>query len=215
MKAIVCTQAGGPEVLKLQEVPEPRAGKGELVIAVRATALNGADLLQRRGAYPPPPGELGFISFHFAGPQCWMSMVCASPAAQFTLASHALSSSVSGQLPLPIKSRLHAEALHSSSLDEWGMQHWLAGTCSVHLIALQHEVQISICAAIWSTCAQLQSCMGCASTCVGIGSGAASAHCSFAHRCQRITGAGGFRRGVRGRRGRAALHKGRQGHGAA
>ena len=124
-------------------------------------------------------------------------------------------SSVSGQLPLPIRTRLHAEALLSSSTGEWGMQHWLAGTCSVHLIALQHEVQIFICAAIWSTCAQLQSCMGCASTCVGIGSGAASAHCNFAHRCQRITGAGGFRRGVRGRRGRAALQKGRQGHGAA
>lgn len=57
MKGIICDGAGGPEVLKLAEVPEPTVRAGEVLIAVRATALNGADVMQRMGNYPPPPGR--------------------------------------------------------------------------------------------------------------------------------------------------------------
>jgi putative PIG3 family NAD(P)H quinone oxidoreductase len=56
MKAVVITEFGGPEVLKLQDVPDPVVGPGEVVIDVAATAVNRADLLQRAGHYPPPPG---------------------------------------------------------------------------------------------------------------------------------------------------------------
>ena len=56
MKGIICDGAGGPEVLKLSEVPEPKLKAGEVLIAVKATALNGADVMQRMGNYPPPPG---------------------------------------------------------------------------------------------------------------------------------------------------------------
>ena len=56
MRAIVNTAAGGPEVIEEQERPMPRPGTGEITVRVRASALNRADLLQRRGAYPAPPG---------------------------------------------------------------------------------------------------------------------------------------------------------------
>ena len=56
MKAIVITRFGGPEVLELREVPSPSPSRGEVRVRVRATAVNRADLLQRMGAYPAPPG---------------------------------------------------------------------------------------------------------------------------------------------------------------
>ncbi|NJP26779.1 NAD(P)H-quinone oxidoreductase [Microbispora sp. SCL1-1] len=56
MRAIVISEPGGPEVLAWQEVPDPRPGPGEVLIEVAASAVNRADLLQRRGLYPPPPG---------------------------------------------------------------------------------------------------------------------------------------------------------------
>jgi len=56
MRAVVITRPGGPEVLELREVPDPRPGPAEIVVSVKATALNRADLLQRRGLYPAPPG---------------------------------------------------------------------------------------------------------------------------------------------------------------
>jgi len=54
--AVVITAPGGPEVLEWAEVPDPVAGPGEVVIEVAATAVNRADLMQRQGFYPPPPG---------------------------------------------------------------------------------------------------------------------------------------------------------------
>ncbi len=56
MRAIVITRAGGPDVLAVAERPTPTPGMGEVLIRVHATALNRADLMQRRGGYPPPPG---------------------------------------------------------------------------------------------------------------------------------------------------------------
>ena len=56
MKAVVITSPGGPEVLQLQEVENPRIGDDEVLINIGATALNRADTLQRKGSYPPPEG---------------------------------------------------------------------------------------------------------------------------------------------------------------
>lgn len=67
MRAIVIREPGGPEVLSLEEVPEPRLGEGQVAIDVRATALNRADLLQRRGLYPPPRGESEILGLECAG----------------------------------------------------------------------------------------------------------------------------------------------------
>jgi NADPH2:quinone reductase len=56
MRAITVRQPGGPEALKLETVPLPQPGKGELRVRVAASGLNRADLIQRRGQYPAPPG---------------------------------------------------------------------------------------------------------------------------------------------------------------
>src|SRR5690349_481574 len=57
MKAVRITDQGGPEVLKIEDVPDPVPGPTELLVDVRATALNRADLLQAMGMYPAPPGS--------------------------------------------------------------------------------------------------------------------------------------------------------------
>ncbi len=67
MKAVLFDKAGGPEVLTLAEVPDPEPGPGQILIRVRATAVNRADLLQRRGRYPPPPGESEILGLELAG----------------------------------------------------------------------------------------------------------------------------------------------------
>lgn len=54
MRAIVLTEKGGPEVLRVQEVPDPVPGPEDVVVDVSATALNRADVLQRMGFYPQP-----------------------------------------------------------------------------------------------------------------------------------------------------------------
>jgi len=58
---------GGPEVLQIGEAPLPEPGPEQLLVRVRATALNRADTLQRRGHYPPPPGESGILGLELAG----------------------------------------------------------------------------------------------------------------------------------------------------
>jgi len=56
MKAVVITRFGGPEVLEIRDVPKPQPGPDEVLVHVRSTALNRADLLQRMGRYAAPPG---------------------------------------------------------------------------------------------------------------------------------------------------------------
>lgn len=67
MKAVVMSGFGGPEVLSIGEVAEPALGMGQLRVAVHATALNRADLLQRRGMYPPPKGASEVLGLEMAG----------------------------------------------------------------------------------------------------------------------------------------------------
>lgn len=67
MRAIVVSESGGPEVLSWREVPDPQPGPGEVLIDVRATAVNRADLLQRQGHYPPPPGASEYLGLECSG----------------------------------------------------------------------------------------------------------------------------------------------------
>ena len=68
MRAVVLHAHGGPEVLTIEEVPDPVPGPDEVVVDIAATAINRADLLQRMGAYPDPRGSTPEIpGLEFAG----------------------------------------------------------------------------------------------------------------------------------------------------
>jgi putative PIG3 family NAD(P)H quinone oxidoreductase len=57
MRAAVITRPGGPEVLEIREVETPSVGSDDLLVRVRASGLNRADIHQRKGGYPAPPGS--------------------------------------------------------------------------------------------------------------------------------------------------------------
>jgi NADPH2:quinone reductase len=67
MKAIEITTPGAPEVLRITEREKPRAGAGEVLIRVHAAGVNRPDVLQRRGAYAPPPGASDLPGLEVAG----------------------------------------------------------------------------------------------------------------------------------------------------
>jgi putative PIG3 family NAD(P)H quinone oxidoreductase len=67
MLAVLVREPGGPEVLELGRAPLPHLEAGCIDIRVAASALNRADLLQRRGAYPPPPGASPILGLECAG----------------------------------------------------------------------------------------------------------------------------------------------------
>jgi putative PIG3 family NAD(P)H quinone oxidoreductase len=67
VRAVTVPTPGGPEVLTLADVPDPQPAAGEVVVDVVATAVNRADLLQRMGFYPPPPGASDILGLECSG----------------------------------------------------------------------------------------------------------------------------------------------------
>ncbi|MEV4704536.1 NAD(P)H-quinone oxidoreductase [Actinoplanes sp. NPDC049316] len=67
MHAIVIEKPGGPEALVWAEVPDPEPGPGEVVVEVTAAAVNRADVIQRQGHYPPPPGSPPYPGLECSG----------------------------------------------------------------------------------------------------------------------------------------------------
>ena len=67
MRAIAMTAFGGPEVLVETQRPEPVAAAGELLVRVSASGINRPDVLQRKGAYAPPPGASDLPGLEIAG----------------------------------------------------------------------------------------------------------------------------------------------------
>ena len=67
MYAVVITEPGEPDVLRLTEVPDLSPGPGEVLIKVVAAGVNRADLLQRQGFYDPPPGASPFPGLECSG----------------------------------------------------------------------------------------------------------------------------------------------------
>ncbi len=67
MRAVVLTKTGGPEVLQVQEQPDPVAGPGEVLIAVRAAGINFADTMARVGLYPDAPDTPCVLGYEVAG----------------------------------------------------------------------------------------------------------------------------------------------------
>ncbi|MEU1189231.1 NAD(P)H-quinone oxidoreductase [Streptomyces sp. NPDC005859] len=67
MHAITIPEPGGPEALVWDEVPDPVAGAGEVLVEVVASAVNRADILQRQGFYDPPPGASPYPGLECSG----------------------------------------------------------------------------------------------------------------------------------------------------
>jgi len=67
MRAIVIARSGGPEVLEWREVPDPRPERGDVLIEVAASAVNRADVHQRKGHYDPPPGASPYPGLEVSG----------------------------------------------------------------------------------------------------------------------------------------------------
>jgi putative PIG3 family NAD(P)H quinone oxidoreductase len=65
--AVTITEPGGPEALQWTEVPDPEPQPGEVLIDVTATAVNRADIMQRQGHYPPPPGAPPYPGLECSG----------------------------------------------------------------------------------------------------------------------------------------------------
>jgi NADPH:quinone reductase-like Zn-dependent oxidoreductase len=65
--AVIRNADGGPEVFDWAEVPDPTPGPGEVVIEVVAAGVNRADVQQRRGLYPPPPGAPDYLGLECSG----------------------------------------------------------------------------------------------------------------------------------------------------
>src|SRR3954470_5882615 len=67
MRAVTTTGPGDVDVLRWETVPDPVAGPGEVLLDVAASAVNRADLLQRQGFYPPPPGASDVLGLECSG----------------------------------------------------------------------------------------------------------------------------------------------------
>jgi putative PIG3 family NAD(P)H quinone oxidoreductase len=67
MRAIVIREPGDPDVLEWSEVPDPEPAPGEVVLEVAASAVNRADIMQRKGFYPPPAGAPPYLGLEASG----------------------------------------------------------------------------------------------------------------------------------------------------
>lgn len=67
MKAILVRKPGPADVLEYGDAPDPVPGDGELLVRVHGTAVNRADILQRLGLYPPPPGASDILGLEIVG----------------------------------------------------------------------------------------------------------------------------------------------------
>jgi putative PIG3 family NAD(P)H quinone oxidoreductase len=67
MRAVVISEPGGPDVLQLARVPDPEAAPGEAVVEITGAGVNRADVMQRMGLYPPPPGAPSYPGLECSG----------------------------------------------------------------------------------------------------------------------------------------------------
>jgi putative PIG3 family NAD(P)H quinone oxidoreductase len=67
VNAIMIPRSGGPDVLTWETVPDPEPAPGEVLVEIAASAVNRADLMQREGRYPPPPGAPPYPGLECAG----------------------------------------------------------------------------------------------------------------------------------------------------
>ena len=128
MKYIKIEEHGGPEVLKLDSMPVPKPGPGEVLIRVAAAGVNRPDVMQRKGLYPPPPGATAVPGLEVSGTVVSVGENVSEPAigdevcalvacggyAEFCLASASIC------LPIPGKISLeHAAGIPETFFTVW------------------------------------------------------------------------------------------------
>ena len=67
MLAITIPEPGAADALVVAEVPDPQPGAGEVRVRVAAAGVNRADVMQRMGRYPPPPGAPAYPGLEVSG----------------------------------------------------------------------------------------------------------------------------------------------------
>ena len=67
MRAVIAPEPGGLDALQVADLPVPEPGEGQVLIGIEAAGLNRADILQRQGFYPPPPGITDVLGLECAG----------------------------------------------------------------------------------------------------------------------------------------------------
>src|SRR5437762_13380882 len=157
MRAIVVKRPGGPKVLKLAEVPDPQPREGDLIVRVRAAGVNRADVLQRLGRYPPPPGEPDIIGLeisgeveHAAGPYGRGDRVMALLAG----GGYAESARVPATQAMPIPGQLsfeQAAAIPEAFLTAWLNLATLGALQQCHVVVV-HAAASAVCSAALQLC---------------------------------------------------------------
>ena len=67
MTVVEFKEGGGPEVLETAQRPVATPNTGEVLVKVRAAGINGPDIMQRKGLYPPPPGASDLLGLEISG----------------------------------------------------------------------------------------------------------------------------------------------------
>lgn len=134
MRAVTVLNYGGPEQLQLAAVPQPVPGDKELLVRIRATAVNRADCLQRMGHYPPPKGASDLLGLEAAGEVVHVGSQCdhfAPGNRVFALlpgGGYAQYVSIPEALAMPIPAQMRYEeaaAIAEVFLTAWQALHWL------------------------------------------------------------------------------------------
>ena len=133
MKAVLLKAFGGSDQLYLGEIPRPEPSSQQVLIKVAAAALNRADILQRKGLYPPPPGASDVLGMEVAGEvveagsdaqkkvgQQVMALLSGGGYAQYVAVHQDLT------LPIPPNVSTHAAAgIMEAFITGWQALHWL------------------------------------------------------------------------------------------
>ncbi len=164
MTCVEIAAPGGPEVMRLAERPTPVPAPGEVLIATAAAGINHADLLQRRGRYPPPPGASDIPGLEVAG-----TVVAVGPGVDAFRAGDSVCALLAGGgyaaycavpaaqvLPLPAG----VEALAAAALPEATFTVWTNLIDRAHLVAGERLLVHGGASGIGTTAIQLARALG-------------------------------------------------------
>jgi len=164
MRCVEIAAPGGPEVLRLAERPTPVPAPGEILIATAAAGVNHADLLQRRGRYPPPPGASDIPGLEVAGTVAAIGAgvdtlrAGESVCALLTGGGYAAYCAVPAAQVLPVPAGL--DALAAAALPEAVFTVWTNLIDRAHLAAGERVLVHGGASGIGTTAIQLASALG-------------------------------------------------------